>query len=405
MVRSSPAALSTLSVSTTSRTTIAPRAIRRRISEAMRTSPSGVVSSTLFIHPACSPIMRTTYHRSSTPAPAAAPNTHNAATDANAMQRAACSNFDPVRTKGSLSTVQKESSRAAFHFRPCVGPYRPSPSDAAAGPGFPDYPPRLMLDTHCHLTFPDYEGAVDRVLADAAAAGVTGAITISTTTQDCIEALAIAASHENVWCSAGVHPLYADRTPHKWGNLKHVARHEKCVAWGELGLDNHYTNPPRELQRSVLEEQLAFIESCAREGIDLPVILHCREAFKDLIPVLEATTLDPARFVFHCFTGAPDDMRMLLDFGAHVSFTGVVTYPNAPEVREAALLAPLDRIMLETDAPFLTPAPHRGVRPNAPKYARVTAEFLANLRGERWDDFHAQINENTSRFFGIQNVR
>ena len=255
-----------------------------------------------------------------------------------------------------------------------------------------------MIDTHCHLTFPDYHGRIDQVLAAAREHAVTGCITISTTTRDCLDALDIATRHDGVWCTAGVHPLYADKAPHIWENLRTVARHPRCVAWGELGLDNHHPHPSPDLQHQVLHEQLAFIETCLPE-LDLPVEVHCREAFDDLIPILARTKLRPDRFVFHCFTGTPDDARKILDFGAWISFTGVVTYKNAQPVRDAAKLVPLDRIMVETDAPFLSPEPFRGVRPNEPRYARVIAESLASLRGHAWEDFHATINRNTARFF------
>ena len=255
-----------------------------------------------------------------------------------------------------------------------------------------------MIDTHCHLTFPDFAGRIPEVLASAAAAEVTGAISISTTTRDCLEALAIAESHANVWCSAGVHPLYADKGPHVWDNLLRVARSPRCVAWGELGLDNHYDHPPRDIQHAVLHEQLAFIETHQSE-VDLPVEIHCRKAFDDLIPILAGSKLDPARFVFHCFTGGPEDARKVLDFGAWISFTGVLTYKNAPEVRAAAELTPLDRMMIETDAPFLSPEPFRGVRPCEPRFARATAERMAQIKGLSWEAFHEVINDNTSRFF------
>lgn len=258
-----------------------------------------------------------------------------------------------------------------------------------------------MIDTHCHLTFPDFRDSVADVLADAAAAGVTGMITISTTTQDCLTALEIARAHPNVWCTAGVHPSYSDQTPHVWENLRKVADDPKCVAWGELGLDNHYKDPPRPLQDAVLAEQLGYIESWRREGIDKPVVIHCREAFEDLLPVLKRSSLDRSKYVFHCFTGTAAEARMVLDFGAMISFTGVVTYSNAPEVREAAKLVPADRIMVETDAPFLSPVPHRGKRPCKPAWVRHTAEALAELRGVPFDVFHQQINQNTKRFFGV----
>lgn len=260
----------------------------------------------------------------------------------------------------------------------------------------------MLIDTHCHLTFPDFEGRVDAALADGAKAGVGGAITISTTTLDCLRALEVAKSHERVWCSAGVHPLYSDEGPHEWANVRIVALHPRCVAFGELGLDNHYPEPDKAVQLRVLEEQLHHIERWRREdGLDKPIILHCREAFAELIPILKRTTIPGERFVFHCFTGGPPEMRMLLDFGAFVSFTGVLTYKNAREVQEAARLVPAGRFMVETDAPFLTPDPHRGVRPNEPKYVRVVAEFLARLRGERWEEFERSVNETTRGFFGV----
>ncbi|MBK7404977.1 MAG: TatD family hydrolase [Phycisphaerales bacterium] len=259
-----------------------------------------------------------------------------------------------------------------------------------------------MIDTHCHLTFPDFADRIDETLAHAASLGVDGCITISTTVPDALAALTVAEQHERVWCSAGVHPLYADQGPHDWGQLRRLAGAPKCVAWGELGLDNHYREPARTVQDRVLEEQLAAIEEAHRAwGRALPVILHCREAFEELIPRLRASTLDPARFVFHCFTGNQAEARLCLDFGAMISFTGVVTYQNAPEVREAARVVPADRIMVETDAPFLSPVPMRGKRPCMPGYARHTAEALAGLRGQPWDEFHAAINANSARFFGV----
>ncbi len=259
-----------------------------------------------------------------------------------------------------------------------------------------------MIDTHCHLTFPDFESRIDDVLARAADAGVSGAITISTSSRDCRAALALAETYENIWCTAGVHPLYTDEGPHDWDVIEEVIRHPRCVAWGELGLDNHYDKPPRDVQHAVLADQLARIESCIASGVDKPVVVHCRRAVEDLLPILRASTIDPTRFVFHCFTETPEHTRLVLDFGAMISFTGVATYKNAPEVLASARLVPLDRIMVETDSPFLSPVPLRGKRPCEPAYAIHTARFLADARGEDWDTFHAAIDDNTERFFGVR---
>jgi TatD DNase family protein len=258
-----------------------------------------------------------------------------------------------------------------------------------------------VIDTHCHLTFPEFRDRVGEVLDRASARDVSGCITISTTLPDAADALRIAKSHPRVWATAGVHPGYADQGPHDWAQLRVLAADPRCVAFGELGLDNHYPDPTAAVQRAVLDEQLAAIADAWQRGTRKPLVLHCREAFADLIPVLKASALDPARMVFHCFTGSPDDMRALLDFGAMVSFTGVVTYRNAEDVRTAARLAPLDRIMVETDAPFLPPEPHRRERPCEPWMSSVTARSLAELRGESWETFHTAINANTERFFGV----
>ncbi len=268
-----------------------------------------------------------------------------------------------------------------------------------------------MIDTHCHLGFPDFAadgpvGGIAAVLERCRGHGVTGVITISTTVPDAARNLAIAKAHDRVWCSAGVHPLYADEGPHEWAWLRAVVEDEKCVAWGELGLDNHYKEPAAADQRRVLDEQLAFIKSVDAEMIGRgarpkPIVLHCREAFDDLIPVLRNAGLPGDRFVFHCFTGGPVEARQCLDFGAMLSFTGVVTYRNAREVKEAAVLTPADRIMVETDAPYLSPEPNRGKRPCEPWMSSLTAKFLAEARGEPWGRFHEAINANTERFFGV----
>ena len=258
-----------------------------------------------------------------------------------------------------------------------------------------------MIDTHCHLTNKHYRTRVPEVLAEARADGVRGLITVATTSEDSRAALDLAEAHDAVWCTAGVHPLYADR-PRDWDAVRAVAEHDRCVAWGELGLDNHYEEPPRDQQDACLSEHLAMIESAAGDGLAMPIVVHCREAFDELLAAFRDAPFDPARYVFHCFTGGPDEARRVLDFGAWISFTGVVTFKNAKATAEAAKLVPLDRMMVETDAPYLTPEPMRKVWPNEPRFVVHTARFLANLRGIGEKDFERQMDENAERFFGIE---
>jgi TatD DNase family protein len=259
-----------------------------------------------------------------------------------------------------------------------------------------------VIDTHCHLTFPEYEGRVDAVLAAAREAGVVGAITISTTTANAVLSVELARAYAGLWASAGVHPLYAD-SPADWEEMRAAALDPKCVAWGELGLDRHYQDPPQSLQRPLLEEQLAHIVRWRSEDprLDKPVVLHCREAFDELVPVLRASGLPPERFVFHCFTGGEREMRLLLDFGAFVSFTGVVTFRNARETQAAARLAPPERVMIETDAPFMTPEPHRALRPNEPRFVPLVADALAALWGRAPVEVREQTMATSVAFFGL----
>ena len=189
-----------------------------------------------------------------------------------------------------------------------------------------------MIDTHCHLTFTQYEGQIPAELDRMREAGVRGCITVGTTSADSVAGLAIAQAHEGVWCSAGVHPLHSDE-PVDWGALRACAQHPRCVAWGELGLDNHYATPGKAHQMAALEGQLDRMVRWREEGIVKPVIIHCRKAFDELLPMLAASGLPRDRFVFHCFSGSESEARRVLDFGAWISFTGIVTYRGETDAR------------------------------------------------------------------------
>ncbi|MCZ6834748.1 MAG: TatD family hydrolase [Planctomycetota bacterium] len=257
-----------------------------------------------------------------------------------------------------------------------------------------------MIDTHCHLTSKALKDHVGSILDAARAQGVWGAITVACDVEDAEASLALAKQHENLWCSAGVHPLYAD-SPCDWERIRKVGEDPKCVAWGELGLDNHYDEPARPIQDTVLTDQLSFLEGCASDGLTKPIIVHSRQSIDELLDVFKASSLDPTRYVFHCFTGGPDEARRILDFGAWISFTGAVTFKNGQSIAEAAKLVPSDRIMVETDSPYMTPEPHRKIRPNEPRYVVHVAAFLAALRGIDAAAFEKQLDSNARRFFRL----
>jgi len=255
-----------------------------------------------------------------------------------------------------------------------------------------------MIDTHCHLTSKQLLSRQQEVIDRAELAGVVKMITVSTGSEDAIAARDLAEADSRVFCSSGIHPLYAD-SQWNWDLVLEAARSPRCVAWGELGLDRHYDDPPFSLQKQLLEEHLALIEE--QKGDVRPIIVHCRLAVDDLLPIFTNSILNPERFVFHCFTETPAQAEKILDFGAMISFTGVVTFPNAPQVADAARLVPPDRILVETDAPYLSPVPVRKVRPNEPKFVVHTAAFLAKLRGVEPEEFEQQLDQNATNFFKL----
>jgi TatD DNase family protein len=225
----------------------------------------------------------------------------------------------------------------------------------------------VWTDSHCHLDYPDM---VDEAVARARDAGVTRMISVGTDVAHSLAAIDQASVHDGVWATAGVHPHDADQGI---DGLVELLRLPRVVAVGECGLDYHYDNSPRGAQRDVFARQIAL----AHEH-DLALVVHTREAWDDTFALLQAGGVPP-RTVFHCFTGGPGEARRALDAGAWLSFSGIVTFKNAADVREAAALCPLDRLLVETDAPFLAPVPHRG-RPNEPAYVPLVGAALAAVK-------------------------
>lgn len=258
-----------------------------------------------------------------------------------------------------------------------------------------------MIDTHCHLTYDGLHERIDDVIASAAQAGVDRMISVGTTPADAEKARALSQRKSNIYFTAGLHPHYAEGYTDKAAlldALRDKLADEKCVALGEMGLDRHYPDPPFDLQQRVFGWQLELATDGTHAG---PIVIHNREATDDTLAILNHSAIDPARFVFHCFTGSAHELDQILAFGAMVSLTGIVTFGSAKDLAQATDAIPLSRLMIETDSPYLTPAPHRKVRPNEPRYVADVARFLAERRGLSLDEFVAAVDDNATRFFGL----
>ncbi len=253
----------------------------------------------------------------------------------------------------------------------------------------------MLIDSHCHL---NYEGLVERqaeVLDAARARGVGGFLNISTRQSEWGDILATADRNADVWASVGVHPHEADAHPDLGAAaLVEAAAHPKVVAIGECGLDYHYDNSARPAQR---ERFAAHIEAARATG--LPLIVHTREAENDTAEILGAATRGGGvTGVLHCFTGSADLARQALDLGFFISLSGIVTFKNARALQDTARDVPLDRLLVETDSPFLAPVPNRG-KTCEPAFVADTAAFLAQLRGEHPEALAAATTANFFRLF------
>lgn len=253
----------------------------------------------------------------------------------------------------------------------------------------------MLIDSHCHLDFDALSTDLDGVLARAAAAGVQGMVTISTWVDKFASIAAIAEAHDNVWCSVGTHPHNADQELHiQTDDLVRLSEHPRCVAIGEAGLDYFYDNAPREAQATGLRRHIA-----AARITGLPLVIHARAADADMIAILEAEAEQGAfPFVLHCFTAGAELARRGLALGGYVSFSGIITFKNAEEIRAVARSIPADRYLVETDAPYLAPIPHRG-ESNEPAFVRHTAEKLAEVRGISFERLAAETTANFGRLF------
>jgi TatD DNase family protein len=254
----------------------------------------------------------------------------------------------------------------------------------------------MLIDSHCHLDFPDFAAELAAVVDRARSAGLARMVTISTRVKRHDEVLAIAERFPDVFGSIGTHPHYAHEEL-DIGTADLVARankHPKIVAIGEAGLDYHYDNSPRDAQELGFRRHIA----AARET-GLPLVIHSRDADDDMARILEEETGKGAfPAVLHCFTGGPELARRAVALGHFVSFTGILTFKNSAALREIAAALPADRILVETDAPYLAPGKYRGKR-NEPAFVVETAKVLADTRGVSFDTIARQTTENFFRLF------
>ncbi len=253
----------------------------------------------------------------------------------------------------------------------------------------------MLVDHHCHLDFPDFEADRGAYVERAKAAGVGFLVTISTRIRDHAKYRAIAEAHDNVYCTVGTHPHQAhEELDVSLDELVRLSEHPKCVGIGEAGLDYFYKKSPPEAQAEGFRRHIA-----AARATGLPLEIHTRDADEDTIRILEdETAKGPFKAILHCYTGGPELARRAVALGHTISFSGVVTFKKSEALRAIAAEVPLDRLLVETDAPFLAPEPFRGKR-NEPAFVAHTAAALAKVRGMSTDDFAAATTENFFRLF------
>lgn len=258
----------------------------------------------------------------------------------------------------------------------------------------------MYIDSHAHIDGPEFDADREAVIERAQAAGVSTILNVGTGDPHSgafERAVELGRKHASIYTAVGTHPhdarLYDSQAEEK---IKSLIHSERVVAWGEIGLDFYYDNSPRHVQVEVFKRQLRAAREC-----DLPVIIHTREAESETMDILQSEYAGAERRgIFHCFSGSMDLAQKAVDIGFMISFSGIVTFKKAEELRAIAKQVPLERLLIETDCPYLTPVPHRGKR-NEPAYVVEVARCLARVRGLETEAMAELTSENFRRFFGL----
>jgi len=254
-----------------------------------------------------------------------------------------------------------------------------------------------LIDSHAHLTFKELAGSLDSVLQRSVAAGVTQCITIGTDAEQNRKVIAIIDEHENLFGSVGIHPHYAsDVSQTDIDEVREFAKHQKIVAIGETGLDFHYDLSKPDTQKDLFK---AFLEITAERK--LPMIVHSRDAFDETMEIIDKFVDKNTKIVFHCWGGTSDQTKIVLDKGFYISFTGVITFKNAQQVRDAAKIVPLEKMMIETDCPYMSPEPLRKQKINEPALLIHTAQKIAELKQVSLESFADAVTRTTKQFFNL----
>jgi TatD DNase family protein len=260
----------------------------------------------------------------------------------------------------------------------------------------------MFVDSHCHLSFPELHDRIDAIRADMAAAQVERALCICTTLEEFPRVHALATAYDNFWCSVGVHPDNEGVAEPTLADLTERAALPRVVAIGETGLDYYRLNG-RSVEQMAWQRERFRVHIRAARAAGLPLVVHTRSASEDTLALLREEGAGEVRGVFHCFTETRDVARAALDLGFHISFSGILTFRNAEDLRAVAREVPLDRCLIETDSPYLAPVPKRG-KTNSPAYVPYVAAMLAELKGIGLEQAAAASRLNFERLFGLPPV-